>query len=73
MVGEIKKRLANGENSEGGWEMKNLLKESSRKLYYGVVFDYKVGLGLGILKLFNWCSGYHVCLTHRRSQVQTLD
>jgi hypothetical protein len=24
-------------------------------------------------QMFNWCSGYHVCLTHRRSQVRTLD
>ena len=24
-------------------------------------------------RLFNWCSGYHVCLTRRRSQVRSLD
>ena len=23
--------------------------------------------------MFNWCSGYHVCLTRRRPQVRSLD
>ena len=28
---------------------------------------------LYVKRLFNWCSGYHVCLTRRRSQVRSLD
>ena len=26
---------------------------------------------LGNVKQFSWCSGYHICLTHRRSPVRS--
>ena len=40
-----------------------------KKLQNEILKSINIYLGTTLHKKFSWCSGYHICLTHRRSPV----